>query len=155
MDKILEDLIKETYNYQKQVDVKAEEIKKLDEQLKALKLEQKKYQDVVDANRATLLNYVKDDNPVEVGDIVVQLCHTTTTGYSDEAKVIAYLKEQQLTQFIKVTEAIKKQDLNKELKINQTLKESLSPYTAAKTTDYVVVTDKENHAKMMEHRKGD
>lgn len=67
--------------------------------------------------------------------------------------MLNYLKDNNYKNLItvKTTESINKNALKKELKTNENLQKALDNLTIKSITDYVVVTSKENHEKMLEH----
>ncbi|MCK9470178.1 MAG: hypothetical protein M0Q88_00300 [Bacilli bacterium] len=85
--------------------------------------------------------------------LVAQKFSRESVGYSDEAAVIAYLKEKYQANYIKtkITESLDKNALKKALKKDENLAKHLEDMTVKNTTEYVVVTDFENHQKMLEH----
>lgn len=102
-----------------------------------------------------LLEYIKKENVQELQFEKLFLNHVakTTIGYTSDADVIAYLKENGYNKYVKtkVTESLDKTNLKKELKTNEVLKGNLDNFIVEKLTEYVVVTNEENHAKMIEH----
>ena len=101
-----------------------------------------------------ILTALKEKNKDELefeGGIFANLFKRESTGYTDEKAVIKWLKDNDFKQFVKVTEAINKKDLNKELKTNADLKKKLESMTSTKVTEYITVTDAENHEKMIQH----
>ena len=88
--------------------------------------------------------------------LVAQKFSKESVGYSDEAAVIAYLKEKYQANYIKtkITESLDKNALKKALKKDENLAKYLEDMTVRNTTEYVVVTDFENYQKMLEHIDG-
>ena len=74
-------------------------------------------------------------------------------GYTSDEAVLKYLKENNYSEYVKtkVTESLDKRPLNKALKTDKKLAAALEAMTVKTTTEYVVVTNEENHQKMLEH----
>lgn len=90
---------------------------------------------------------------VESEGVFANLFRRENVGYTSDADVIAFLKTNGYSKFIKTktVETLDKNPLKKELKTNAQLAEDLAPLVVKTLTEYVVVTDAENHAKMLEH----
>ena len=104
-----------------------------------------------DALLADMLNEGLEQD--KEGDLIASVMHRPNVGYSDEAAVIAMLKESFSGNYTKtkITESIDKNALKKALKTDIALASALAPYVLNSTTDYVVVTDEANYQKMLEH----
>jgi len=86
-------------------------------------------------------------------NLVAQKFVRDNVGYTSEAEVLNYLKNSYDGQCVKVkvTESLDKNALKKALKNDMKLSEALDSMTVKTITEYVVVTDSENHKKMLEH----
>ena len=102
-----------------------------------------------------LLNAMKNAKELElsVEDIVATYFSKENVGYTNEKDVLNYLKENNYTTLIssKTTESLNKNALKKALKEDNKLSEALKDLTTTSITEWVVVTDKETHQKMLEH----
>lgn len=123
--------------------------KELDEKAKALEAE-------IDEINASLLSDMKANGAIEskVGDVYVNLMRRESIGYDDPDAVLGYLEANGLGNLIRVKRELDKKAINKEVKCNGALAEALAGMTSKKVTEYVVVTDSENHRKMLEHIEG-
>lgn len=104
--------------------------------------------------RAGLLNDMRGHVfEFEVDGIVSTIMRKESVEYTDEAEVLKYLKNICNSNYIKVkvTESLDKAALKKALKTDLKLAEDLAAMTVRNVTEYVVVTDLENHKKMLEH----
>lgn len=139
--------IKKIYELKKQKDA-------LDEQLNKLKEKIDSISKTIDEETPNVLTDILSEglssykHPTE--DIVVTLCHNTSTDYKDEKSVLDYLLEN-YPELVKTTHKIDKKGTNKEIKTNMSLKESLNNFLETKTTQYVVITSSENTEKMLQH----
>lgn len=142
-----EEKINKVFELESFADSKEAEKKAIDAEIKAARNE-------ADEIKTELLKEFLENNVNEkdVGDVVASIGVTSTTGYDDEEAVKKYLSDNGLGNFLKVDVSIKKKELNKELKDNAALKEALNSFISTKQTKYLVVTDRENHEKMLEHR---
>ena len=133
--------------------INAEQVEadKLTKQKEQVDKELKERNATIEAYKKQLLPLLESSDPVEYNNLVAQKMIKKSPGYSDEDAIIAYLQKFYDGQFVKTTYSINKNDLKKELKTNTTLTETLKPYMGEKVTEYVVVTTKENHIKMLEH----
>lgn len=124
----------------------AEYKKKTDE----LKAGIKELDSKIEADSKIILDTMKTFNATsfETGDIVASKMSRDSVGFSDEAKAIDFLKKN-FANLIK--ESIDKKEFNKEFKTNKALADGVKPFTVVNTTDYVVVTTKENTEKMLKH----
>ena len=90
---------------------------------------------------------------IEANGLFLNHFKKVTVGYTSDSDVLKFLKDNGFNSLFKtkVTEALDKTAIKKELKTNEALKEALSQYIVEKLTEYVVVTDAENHQRMLEH----
>lgn len=140
---------------------KVELVHQYNEIVKANKLVKENCEKVIKENeekievlKKDILAYMQEKGDKEFvtkDNLYVNVSVNSTTGYEDESAVIEFLKENGYEDFIRVTTAIDKKKLNAELKTNATLKEGINSFITTKNTPYVVVTDEENHTKMLEH----
>ncbi len=104
-----------------------------------------------------LLSELKSSNThvYELADkqLVAEKFARENVGYTSESDVLNWLKTNLNGQFIKtkVTESLDKNALKKALKKDENLAKHLEAMTVKNITEYVVVTDFENHQKMLEH----
>lgn len=129
---------------------------KADEILKNTKDNIKLLDTIIDESKSELLSLVNTDDVIYCSNDdnkLVRRFHKTTTGYTNETDVINWLKDNSKLDLIRVktTEELNKKELNKQLKSDTLLQEGLKPFILNGTTDYVVVTDKDNYEKMLEH----
>ena len=146
----LNEKIKKVYELktkQEEIQAKQEELK---QQLNELIQEQEKLS-------SEILVEMKTNNVSEqdIDNLVAQYFYKNEFSYGDEKLLLSRLQELSLDKFIKtVTKtitSIDKNNLKKELKVNADLKETLKDYVGDRLVEYVVVTTKENHEKMLEH----
>lgn len=146
----LNEKIKKVYELktkQEEIQAKQEELK---QQLNELTQEQEKLSDEI-------LVEMKTNNVVEqdTDNLVAQYFSKNEFSYGDEKVLLSKLKELSLDKFIKTvtktTTSIDKNNLKKELKVNVELKESLKDYVGDRLVEYIVVTTKEKHERMLEH----
>lgn len=146
----LNEKIKKVYELktkQEEIQAKQEELK---QQLNDLTQEQEKLSNEI-------LIEMKTNNVVEqdTDNLVAQYFSKNEFSYGDEKVLLSKLKELSLDKFIKTvtktTTSIDKNNLKKELKVNVDLKESLKDYVGDRLVEYVVVTTKEKHERMLEH----
>lgn len=85
--------------------------------------------------------------------IVAEKFSKENIGYTSESDVLEYLKNNYASQYIKVktTEALDKNALKKAVKTDAKLSSALDAMIIKSVTEYVVVTDIENHKRMLEH----
>jgi len=142
-----EEKINKVFELEYFADFREGEKKAIEEEIKAARNE-------ANGIKAELLKEFLENNinEKEVGDVIASIGVTSTTGYDDEEAVKKYLSDNGFNDFLKVEVSIKKKELNKELKDNAALKEAINPFISTKQTKYLVVTDRENHEKMLEHR---
>ena len=146
----LNEKIKKVYELktkQEEIQAKQEELK---QQLNELAQEQEKLS-------SEILVEMKTNNVSEqdTDNLVAQYFSKNEFSYGDEKLLLSRLQELSLDKFIKTitktTTSIDKNNLKKELKVNANLKETLKDYVGDRLVEYVVVTTKENHEKMLEH----
>lgn len=135
-----------------------QEIKKLEEQEAEIKSKKELLQSELDLVDSGLLEEIKKlgKEEVEADGLFLNHFKRVNIGYSDESEVLKYLKENGFSKLFKtkVTESLDKNAIKKELKTNNSLQEALSKYIVEKLSEYVTVTDTENHKKMLEHING-
>ena len=123
--------------------------------LTALKEEITKDEAEIEKLSTELLEEFKnsDMKVYKLDSIVAEKFTKESVGYTSEADVMLYLKEKYQSNYIKtkITESIDKNALKKALKADTILAEALDSMTIKTATEYVVVTDVENHQKMLEH----
>lgn len=85
------------------------------------------------------------------GDVYVNLFHRESIAYEDPNKVLEYLEDTGRTDLIRVKRELDKKAINKAVKTDGNLANALASMTSKKVTSYVVVTDDNNHGKMLEH----
>lgn len=107
----------------------------------------------LEASLLALMKQCEDTREFEIDDIVSTRFERENIGYTSDADVLKYLKEKYNGQYIttKVTEALDKNALKKAIKTDMSLAEALHSMTVKSITEYVVVTDVENHKLMLEH----
>lgn len=150
-----EELIKEIFDLKNQK-------KELEDKQNFYKEEISKVDTEIQLKEEALLNAMKDTKQTElvVNDIYATYFSKENVGYTSEKDVLNYLKENNYTTLIttKTTESLNKNAIKKALKEDAILNEALKNLTTTTLTEWVVVTDKENHEKMLEHieenRKG-
>ena len=86
-------------------------------------------------------------------EIIATYFSKENIGYTSEKEVLQYLKDNNYTTLIssKTTESLNKNALKKALKEDADLSKALENMTVTTLTEWIVVTDKENHDKMLEH----
>ena len=146
----LNEKIKKVYDLkmkQEEIQAKQEELK---QQLSELTQEQEKLSNEILVEMKT--NNVSEQ---DTDNLVAQYFSKNEFSYGDEKLLLSKLKELSLDKFIKTvtktTTSIDKNNLKKELKVNVDLKESLKDYVGDRLVEYVVVTTKEKHERMLEH----
>ena len=146
----LNEKIKKVYDLkmkQEEIQAKQEELK---QQLSELTQEQEKLSNEILVEMKT--NNVSEQ---DTDNLVAQYFSKNEFSYGDEKVLLSKLKELSLDKFIKTvtktTTSIDKNNLKKELKVNVELKESLKDYVGDRLVEYVVVTTKEKHERMLEH----
>ena len=132
-----------------------QEIKKLEEQAAAIKEQIAAVNAELEPIDADLLKAIKEtgQDEIQFDNIYLNYFKKTNVGYSNEASVMTYLKENNLQKFVKTktTETLDKAGLKKELKTNTKLKAALDPFVSESLTEYITVTSAENHGRMLEH----
>ena len=141
-------LVQEIYNLKSHKEILESNIANLKQQLADLESR-------IDAKEAVLLTMLTEanSNEVEFENLVGFKQSKKTVGYTSESDVMALLKSQHEGKYIKskLTESLDKNALKKALKSDEKLSTDLAPFILNGTTDYVVVTTKENRQKMLEH----
>ena len=134
------------------------DIDRIDSEIQKLKEEKEKAEkELAEVNTLLLtemLGQKKDE--IETDDhIFANYFCKSEFSYGDEKALLKYLQEKGLTPYINTkittTVTINKNALKKDLKENKELKESLSQFVGDRKVEYVVVTNYENHQKMLEH----
>ena len=140
------ELIKTIYEKQNRVKQIELEMEKLKSEVNTLNTE-------IEPLKEELLSTIEDDNQINVDNLVAQRLHRKNVGYTSDNDVLKWLKDNYEGKYVKTTikEALDKNPLKKALKEDEILKVGLSQFILEGVTDYVVVTDKENYEKMMEH----
>lgn len=109
----------------------------------------------IETKSAELLAEVKAAGITEYSfeNLFVNKFERENVGYKSEADVLKYLKENYNGQYIKVktTESLDKNPLKAAIKADSVLAKALEDMTVKTVTEYVVVTDADNHIKMLEH----
>ena len=146
----LNEKIKKVYDLkmkQEEIQAKQEELK---QQLSELTQEQEKLSNEILVEMKT--NNVSEQ---DTDNLVAQYFSKNEFSYGDEKLLLEKLKELSLDKFIKTvtktTTSIDKNNLKKELKADADLKETLKDYVGDRLVEYVVVTTKEKHERMLEH----
>lgn len=146
----LNEKIKKVYDLkmkQEEIQAKQEELK---QQLSELTQEQEKLSNEILVEMKT--NNVSEQ---DTDNLVAQYFSKNEFSYGDEKLLLSKLKELSLDKFIKTvtktTTSIDKNNLKKELKADADLKETLKDYVGDRLVEYVVVTTKEKHERMLEH----
>ena len=146
----LNEKIKKVYDLkmkQEEIQAKQEELK---QQLSELTQEQEKLSNEILVEMKT--NNVSEQ---DTDNLVAQYFSKNEFSYGDEKLLLSKLKELSLDKFIKTvtktTTSIDKNKLKKELKADADLKETLKDYVGDRLVEYVVVTTKEKHERMLEH----
>ena len=126
-----------------------------EEKEKEAKEEKENIEKEISSKKELLLDIMKQGESKETcfDDLLANIFSKENISYKDEKEVISYLKDHNYNDLItvKTTEALNKNNLKKALKTNNVLAEALESMTVKKLTEWVVVTDKENHMKMLEH----
>ena len=127
----------------------------LEAQVEKLKAEIDAIEDQLQTQNSQILAILKElkkDEVLEEG-LYANLFSKEAIGYTSDKDVIAWLKANGYSSFVKskVTESLDKNPLKKAIKADPKLAEALAGMTVRSTTEWVVVTDEENHAKMLEH----
>lgn len=152
MDKLdMENIVKAIFELKKEKEI-------IDNQLIDFKSKATELDNQIKAMSTELLEGMKsfdDIKEFEVDNIIASRYQRETIGYTSENDVLAYLKENYKGQYIntKVIETLDKNPLKKAVKTDDVLAKALESMTIKTITEYVVVTDVENHQKMLEHIK--
>ena len=116
------------------------ELFELIERYKALQDETDALKEKLDALKGEILVHMKDENLTKVelpSGITATLTNSTTYKYTDEPKIIEYLKTKGLTNYI--VEKVNTTPLNTEIKKGVTLTEDLKPYYTTSVTQKLTV----------------
>ena len=144
----MEELIKQIFHLEKSKKDLEEEQAKLKRDIDNLDIR-------IAEKKKDLLNAMKDKKELEVSvdDIVATYFSKENVSYTSEKDVLNYLKENNYTTLIssKTVESLNKNALKKALKEDIKLSEALKNLTTTSITEWVVVTDRETHQKMLEH----
>ena len=71
--------------------------------------------------------------------------------YDDPDAVIGYLEANGRPELVRIKKELNKVAINKAIKTDGELAKDLAGMASKKVTEYVVLTDAEGHAKMLEH----
>lgn len=120
-----------------------EEISKIDAQIKA--------------DSDGILAILKESGKEEVLEegLYANLFVRENVGYVSEDAVVKWLLSNGYSNLVRTStaQAIDKTPLKKAMKTDEKLAKGIASLTVKTTSQYVVVTDEENHAKMIEHVK--
>ena len=152
----MNDLIRQIFELQNQADAWEQKEKEAKEQKENI-LKQ------ISDKKQILLESMKNENikQISLEDVFADMFSKENVSYTSEKDVLKYLKDNNYNDLItvKTTEALNKNNLKKALKTDNVLAEALQSMTIKSLTEWVVITDKENHEKMLEHieenKKGD
>ena len=143
-----EELIKEIFELKKQKE-------DLEQKQEEYKIQINNLNATIDLKEKDLLNAMKaaDTKEIDLTDIVATYFSKENVSYTSDAAVLSYLKENNYNDLIttKTTESLNKNALKKALKTDLNLSKALEDLTVTNLTEWVVVTTKENHDKMLEH----
>ena len=148
----MEELVKEIFDLKNQKEKMETELQEKETYYKAIisDLDSK-----IELKEKDLLTAMKtlDNKEVEVDNLVATYFSKENVSYTSDSDVLNYLKENNYTTLInsKTTESLNKNALKKALKTDLDLSKALEKLTIKTVTEYVVVTTKENHIKMLEH----
>lgn len=148
----MEELVKEIFDLKNQKEKMETELQEKETYYKAIisDLDSK-----IQLKEKDLLTAMKtlDNKEVEVDNLVATYFSKENVSYTSDSDVLNYLKENNYTTLIntKTTESLNKNALKKALKTDLDLSKALEKLTIKIVTEYVVVTTKENHIKMLEH----
>lgn len=127
----------------------------IDKQMEELKAQGKNIDEEISNLGKLLLEHMHngDVREFEIDGIVSSMFNRENIGYTSENDVLNYLKKEYNGQYIrtKVTEALDKNALKKAIKTDEVLAKALESMTVKTVSEYVVVTDVENHKLMLEH----
>ena len=141
-----EEQVKKAYELRK-------EVNRLDEEKATLDAKKKELEAELEGLNSSIIESLKGVNKLEdkVDNIYVNLMKKESIGYTDPSKVLQFLEDSGRLDLIRVKKELNKVAINKAIKKDTKLNEELSSMTSKKVTEYVVVTDEENHQKMLEH----
>lgn len=144
----MENLIKDIY--------KAKETKEaIESKINDLKAELEQVEAYIEDCSNDLLNRMKsqETKEISVDNLVAETFTRENIGYTSDKDVLEYLKNNGYSQYVKtkVTESLDKTPLKKAIKADEKLAQALDSMTVKTISEYVVVTTKENHEKMLEH----
>lgn len=132
--------------------------KKNEDEIKILQEDAEDLEDEISIAKQFLFDKMKQDKNEMLetdNNLVAQFFVKNEFSYGDEKALLDKLQEMDLAKYVKtttkVTISIDKNALKKDLKEDTQLKESLKDFVGDRVTEYVVVTTKENHQKMLEH----
>ncbi len=144
----MNELIRQIFELQNQADIWEQKEKEAKEQKENIQKE-------INSKKELLLKSMKESDSKEISleDMFANLFSKENISYTSEKDVLKYLKENNYNDLItvKTTESLNKNNLKKALKTNQELNKALESMTVKTITEWVVVTDRENHTKMLEH----
>lgn len=130
----------------------------IEKQINDLKAELDQIDNYIEECSNDLLKQMKSSETkvLEVENLVAETFSKEDVGYTSDKDVLEYLKSNGYNQYIrtKVTESLDKNPLKKAIKTDEALAKGLDNLTIKTLTEYVVVTTKENHQKMLEHIEG-
>lgn len=84
-------------------------------------------------------------------DCFANLMRRESLSYDDPDAVIGYLEANGRPELVRVKKELNKAAINKAIKTDGELAKYLAGMASKKVTEYVVLTDAESHAKMLEH----
>lgn len=113
----------------------------------------------LEENSKLLLNAMKESNIVEFSyseqGLFINKFEKKSVSYKDEKEVIKFLKEKYNGNYIRtkttIEESLDKNPLKTAIKTDSVLNNFLKDMIQEKITEYVVITNEENHNKMLEH----
>lgn len=138
------------------------EIENIDAQIEALNARKKVVEESLKKLNASLLSSVKEakgndkdyDVEFDKGLFLTYFAKEDIT-WLDDAGLLKKLQENKADKYIKVTvkttTSIDKNALKKAFKTDEALREQYKDFYGTKLTEYITVTDKESHDKMLEH----
>ena len=85
------------------------------------------------------------------GDCFANLMRRESLSYDDPDAVIGYLEANGRPELVRVRKELNKVAINKAIKTDGELVKDLAGMASKNVTEYVVLTDAEGHAKMLEH----
>lgn len=150
-------MTKEQIELIRKINEKQDERAELDVKIEELKQTGASLDSEIETLKASLLEGMKNESLEEYhdesSDLYATVMSRSNVGYTNDADVVKALKDNGFERYVrvKVTESIDKTPLKKALKEDEKLRELLSPMTVDSVTEYVVVTTKENHERMLEH----